>query len=101
MRFQFRGLAALGVRGTGLTSSGCISCPWGLAALPHLVERDPVLVGVHALPEAPVLERAEPAGRGEVLERLALERAVRRERLERGTLEAEEARVHPQLAAGL
>src|SRR6185437_15883641 len=41
------------------------------AARPQLVQREPVLVGVHALPEPRVLKRAQLAGRGQALERFA------------------------------
>ena len=47
-----------------------------LPALPHVVERDSVLVGVHALPEALVAVGAQLAVGGQALERLALEHAV-------------------------
>src|SRR5947209_13119187 len=71
------------------------------AARPQVVERDRVLVGVHALPEPLVAEGAQLTRSGKALERLVLEHAVRRERLERRRLEAEEPAVDPMLAARL
>ena len=60
--------------------------PWAQgrapAGCPQVVERDRVLVGVHALPEALVAVGAQLAARRPALERLALEHAVAREVVE-------------------
>ena len=71
--------------------------PRRLAALPEVVEDDRVLVGVHAVPKALVAVGAQLSVRGEALERLALQDALRVEVVERARLKAEEAAVDPVL----
>src|SRR5829696_3182724 len=75
--------------------------PGSGAGRPEVVERDRVLVGVHAGPEAAVAERGElPAGR-QALERLALEHRILAQVRERAGLEGEEAAVDPVLGLRL
>src|SRR5215210_1259447 len=71
--------------------------PWSVAARPEIVQRDRVLVGVHAGPEAPVPERGELAVGGQALHRLALEHRVLAQVREGTRLEGEEAAVDPVL----
>src|SRR5918992_2352892 len=75
--------------------------PGGPALGPEVVQEDRVLVGVHAVPEAAVLEGAELAVGRETLERVALQHVVRADVVERAGLKAEEAAVDPALVAGL
>ena len=73
----------------------------GARRRPQVVERDGVLVGVHARPEALVAERVQLAVGGQALERLALEHRVLAQVVERARLEGEEAAVDPVLGARL
>src|SRR3954470_10927969 len=75
--------------------------PGNVALGPGVVEEQGVLVRVHALPEALVPVGAQLALAGELLERLALEDAVRPDVLQGPRLEAEEPAVDPVLEAGL
>src|SRR3954454_19226461 len=75
--------------------------PGGGAVRPQVVERDRVLVGVHAGPEALVAERGELAVGGHTLERLALEHGVLAQVGQDGRLEGEEAAVDPVLGPRL
>ena len=69
--------------------------------VPQVVERNGVLVGVHALPEALVAVGAQLPVGGEPRERLALEHAVGAQVVEHTGLEAEEAAVDPVLGTRL
>src|SRR5215208_6188624 len=75
--------------------------PWGVAAGPQVVERDRVLVGVHAGPEALVAVGGELAVGRQALERLALEHRVLAEVLQRARSQREEAAVDPVLGLRL
>src|SRR3712207_1423405 len=66
-------------QGSGGTGGDRSGGPRRFAVAPEVVQRDRVLVGVHARPEALVTERGELPVGGERLERLALEDAVRRQ----------------------
>src|SRR5918997_706064 len=71
--------------------------PRRLAGRPQVVERDRVLVGVHARPEAPVAEGEQLAVGREALERLALQHRVLAQVAQHARREREEAAVDPVL----
>src|SRR3954453_11991358 len=80
---------------------GAHGAPRRAARRPQVVERDRVLVGVHAAPEAAMAVSAELARGGQRLERLALEHRVGPQIGERSGLEDEEAAVDPPLGPRL